>query len=255
MIKRIEVLRANGGTFTMIENHLLTDPTVSPVAKAVYAILCKHADNRTSNTVASRTTFSSELGVTPKTITESIKKLEKAKWIVVKRKHKAVSQYWVGVKPPPDNPIDSLGVDFTPLEGSDDTLSRVETTQILNTDYTDKHISVIPKKRKRKGFSITQEEREKIKEIIGYLNMVTGRNYDWRTLPTQKLLKARMSEPENYKVEGFKLVIDHKFREWGKPDNPYKKYLRPDTLFKQDKMENYFNEALADLERSGTDGS
>lgn len=79
--------------------------------------------------------------------------------------------------------------------------------------------------------------KEELKNIIDYLNLKTGKNFQTSTNKTHSLIQARVKE--GYTLENFKTVIDRKAAEWL---NTYQdKYLRPETLFGT-KFEGYLNE-------------
>lgn len=80
------------------------------------------------------------------------------------------------------------------------------------------------------------------KEIVEYLNLVTGSSYRCQTRKTQSLIKARMNE--GFSVDDFKTVIDKKNAEWGN-DPKMSKFLRPETLF-GNKFEGYLNQQTRD---------
>lgn len=79
--------------------------------------------------------------------------------------------------------------------------------------------------------------KEIYKEIIDYLNEVTGKRYR-HTDVTIKLIKARLNE--GFTVDDFKQVIDKKTKDW-KDDPKMKDYIRPQTLFGT-KFEGYLNQ-------------
>lgn len=79
--------------------------------------------------------------------------------------------------------------------------------------------------------------KEIYKEIINYLNEVTGKRYR-HTDVTIKLIKARLNE--GFTVDDFKQVIDKKTKDW-KDDPKMKDYIRPQTLFGT-KFEGYLNQ-------------
>lgn len=83
------------------------------------------------------------------------------------------------------------------------------------------------------------------REIIDYLNEVTGSKYSYKTEATNKLIKARIKD--GYSVDDFKTVIDNKFDEWGS-DEKMSKYLRPETLF-GNKFESYLNSNTKTVEK------
>ena len=83
-----------------------------------------------------------------------------------------------------------------------------------------------------------KENRPDYKSIITYLNKKAGRDYRHTTLAYRKLINARFKE--GYTEEDFKTVIDVKCDEWVGETN--EKYLRPKTLFSNDKFDTYLNE-------------
>ncbi|MGV3007220.1 conserved phage C-terminal domain-containing protein [Streptococcus pluranimalium] len=79
------------------------------------------------------------------------------------------------------------------------------------------------------------------KEILDYLNELTNSNFRATNKSTQKLINARLNE--GYTVDDIKLVIKDKTAEWGH-DRNMENYLRPSTLFKVSKFEEYLEKAL-----------
>ena len=79
------------------------------------------------------------------------------------------------------------------------------------------------------------------KEILDYLNELTNSSFRETNKSTQKLINARLNE--GYTVDDIKLVIKDKTAEW-KHDRNMEKYLRPSTLFKVSKFEEYLEKAL-----------
>lgn len=78
-----------------------------------------------------------------------------------------------------------------------------------------------------------------IKDIVDYLNLVTGSKYRYKTKDTQKHIKARLKD--GYSFEDFKDVIDKKYKEW--KGTEFERYLAPDTLFGT-KFEKYLNQNI-----------
>ena len=89
--------------------------------------------------------------------------------------------------------------------------------------------------------SITDSTISIIKDIIDYLNLVLNTKYSYKTVNTQKHIKARLKD--GYIFEDFKTVIDKKAREW--KGTSMEKFLRPDTLFGT-KFESYLNQNIVD---------
>lgn len=95
--------------------------------------------------------------------------------------------------------------------------------------------------------SVTDTDIEKIKEIILYLNEVTGSRYKANTDKTRKAIHARLAE--GFTVDDFKTVIDKKFDDW--KGTEWEKYLRPETLFGT-KFEGYLNQKMIKKTNSAT---
>lgn len=80
--------------------------------------------------------------------------------------------------------------------------------------------------------------REQAREILGFLNAKTGRNYrmvDANLAPIMARLKEGATERD------FRVVIARKVREWG-ADEKMATYLRPATLFNATKFNQYVGE-------------
>ena len=80
------------------------------------------------------------------------------------------------------------------------------------------------------------KKKEKIGEVIDYLNEKTGSKYKANTADTVKHINARLAE--GFTVDDFKKVIDNKTAEW--LGTEMAQYLRPATLFGT-KFESYLN--------------
>ena len=79
--------------------------------------------------------------------------------------------------------------------------------------------------------------RERIVQVISYLNEKAGTKYRPTTAKTKSVINARLAE--GFTVEDFKIVIDKKCAEWI-GDEKMERYLRPETLFGT-KFEGYLN--------------
>ena len=79
----------------------------------------------------------------------------------------------------------------------------------------------------------TIKSGEIVKTVISYLNSRAGTAYKATGEKTKKLIGARVND--GFTVDDFKIVIDNKVEEWGKPPKPGEKdmriYIRPETLF------------------------
>lgn len=84
-------------------------------------------------------------------------------------------------------------------------------------------------------------------EVIDYLNTLTNSKYKWNSVETLNLIRDRIEE--GYSVEDFKEVILKKYKEWS--GTIYAKYIRPSTLFKESKFDEYLNQKRVDNNKEG----
>lgn len=112
----------------------------------------------------------------------------------------------------------------TPIRGSIDTVQA----SVSDTDTDSDTVSITD-----------NNYIDIIKDIIDYLNLVLNTNYRYKTVNTQKHIRARIND--GYTLEDFKNVIDKKVKEW--KGTSMEKFLRPDTLFGT-KFESYLNQNI-----------
>lgn len=79
-------------------------------------------------------------------------------------------------------------------------------------------------------------------EIIDFLNILSNSKYKWNSVEILNLIRCRIEE--GYSVEDFKEVILKKYNEWS--GTIYAKYIRPSTLFKEGKFDEYLNQKRVD---------
>lgn len=79
-------------------------------------------------------------------------------------------------------------------------------------------------------------------EIIDFLNILSNSKYKWNSVETLNLIRDRIEE--GYSIEDFKEVILKKYNEWS--GTIYAKYIRPSTLFKEGKFDEYLNQKRVD---------
>lgn len=214
-------------------------------AKIMYALLYNRLDlsleskwhDRNGKVFMYFTTaeFCEELGCSEKTVTKIKKELVTSGLLREERQGltKPNRLYILGPKivkqePPETEKIPSRTVENTALD-----TQEVQTikTDIRKTDIDNNKLSIY-------------------KEIISYLNEMTKSSFRVNNKSTQKLIDARLNE--GYSVSDLKLVIKDKTDEWmhkvGVPDwqkdKDMTKYLRPSTLFKASKFEEYLQKAL-----------
>ncbi len=88
-----------------------------------------------------------------------------------------------------------------------------------------------------------------IQEAITYFNKVSGCDYKAESKATIKVITARIKE--GFSIEDFKLVIDSKNKEWIIGSN-MRQYLRPTTLFNENKFESYLEYAKQNLKSNAS---
>lgn len=92
---------------------------------------------------------------------------------------------------------------------------------------------MIPNRRAAtRSSSAHKQEYNKIKEVVDYLNQISGRKFQAKGQGLS-FISGRLSE--GYTVEDCKLVCDFK---WNDPKFD-KQYFRPQTLFRQSNFEGY----------------
>jgi len=78
-------------------------------------------------------------------------------------------------------------------------------------------------------------------EIVDYLNTKLGSKFKPTSKETIKLIQGRLKE--DFSIQDFKTVIDNKYSTWHN-DDKMRTYLRPSTLFRGGKFEEYLNETI-----------
>ena len=82
---------------------------------------------------------------------------------------------------------------------------------------------------------------KEINDIIYYLNNETNKKFTTESDFVKDLIVDRLEE--NYTIDDFKSVIDHKTKEWLN-NKEFNKNLRPGTLFSKNNFEKYLNESV-----------
>lgn len=82
---------------------------------------------------------------------------------------------------------------------------------------------------------------KEINDIIYYLNNEINKKFTTESDFVKDLIVDRLEE--NYTIDDFKSVIDHKTKEWLN-NKEFNKNLRPGTLFSKNNFERYLNESV-----------
>lgn len=94
----------------------------------------------------------------------------------------------------------------------------------------------LPKKG-REGKGREEKEREAACSLLGYLNLLTGKEF--REVDSNlSLIKARLKEP-GVTSDGITRMIERQCELW-KDDPKMSQYLRPETLFGKSKFDSYY---------------
>lgn len=88
--------------------------------------------------------------------------------------------------------------------------------------------------------AVRTEKQEVYARIINYLNNRCGVAFKVTNTETIKFIQERLDE--GFAEEDFYTVIDKKANEW--IGTKWEQYLRPCTLFRKDKFENYLNQNI-----------
>ena len=180
--------------------------------------------HKTGECWASNNYFARLYEVSPSTISNWVKSLEKEQLITVEyvKKGKEIDKRIIKI-----TGIQNIDYLFNKLDGG---IQNIE--EGYSKNLKENNTSTNNKNNNKKKIY-----KEMIENTINYLNKITGKNYKPTTPNTIKHLTARINE--GYNDWDFMDVIDTKAKEWMGTD--MEKYLRPDTLFGS-KFENYLNQ-------------
>lgn len=129
-----------------------------------------------------------------------------------------------------------ISLDITYKEGSKEILYRY--LRILPYPMEEKVNTPMEEKVKENNTDINNTFNNNIVLIIEYLNSICGTNYKPTSKTTKRLIVARLKE--HYTVDDFKKVIFTMSSKW--KGTKFEQYLRPSTLFNEDKFEGYLNQ-------------
>lgn len=198
-----------------VERKIWTDNTISCVEKCI--LLEIDSLDGEDGCFATNAHFQEFFGISPATVTRSIKKLEEKGMIHVTYNTSKKGMMRV---------INLTGGSTQNDEGGLLNLTG-GSPQNDEGSYNNKSINIDK-----------QEDNIPFLEIIDLLNRETGKHYQARSTSTKRLIKARWRE--GFRIPDFKKVIRKKSAEWGK-DPKMSSYLRPETLFGT-KFESYLNQ-------------
>ncbi|MFR7590250.1 MAG: conserved phage C-terminal domain-containing protein [Longibaculum sp.] len=93
---------------------------------------------------------------------------------------------------------------------------------------------------KKDNSQVDEETKNKVTEIIKYLNLKTNKNLRVEAKVNREQIEARLKE--GYTIKDFKYVIDVKTQEWLHSD--MEAWLVPSTLFRPKNFERYLNQKM-----------
>ena len=126
-------------------------------------------------------------------------------------------------------------IDIEIVPGSRNHTRIISITKIVRPPYQNSKTPLLKQQETKENKTINKT----INSAIEYLNLKANKRFNNKSKDAQ-LLKQLIKQ--NYTLEDFKLVIDHKVYEWLN-DTEMKKFLRPSTLFGS-KFDRYLNEAI-----------
>lgn len=227
--------------FTVMSNYHFKDKSLSWKAKGVLSLMLSLPEDW-DYSITGLATLSTD-GVTA--TRTAVQELEKCGYLTrtpVREKGKIIDWDYVVYEyphmeePPLENlTVENLTIDFTPQ------LNTKEIKELNNKN------NINPKQSSSQLFTVNtpttletkdKEVKEKIKEVVEYLNKVLGTKYSPKTSSTSKDLKSLLNR---YTVDDIKKVINYKHKQW--KGTEMEEYLRPSTLFRMSKFESYYNNA------------
>lgn len=128
--------------------------------------------------------------------------------------------------------------------GKTEKRQKKDTVFLVNTGFLE--VEKDKKKTEKRQKTITEKDKEQsedteiYKRIIEHLNMVCGTRYRCESEDSTKFIRERLDE--GFSEEDFYDVIDKKANEW--LGTQWEQYLRPYTLFRKEKFENYLNQKV-----------
>ena len=117
------------------------------------------------------------------------------------------------------------------------TVEQRETMKFVKDDAKESNEPAKKTEKHKEGNQVKAKKSKEVTEVIDYLNEKTGARYKPSSQANRNLVLARMNE--GYTVQDLKTVIDNQVSAWRGTE--WEKYLRPSTLFRASKIENYLN--------------
>ena len=201
---------SNRAFYSILPANVRYDEDLTPNAKLLYSEITALCGEK-GYCWASNEYFAKLYGVSKKSVSTWISQLAKKRYITVEIEYK---------------------------DGSKEILHRY--LRIFQYPMEEKVNTPMEEKVKENNTIINNTINNYIVEIVDYLNNVCGTSYKYNSKKTVTLIKARLNE--KYTVDDFKKVIDTMHAKWRGTE--FEQYLRPATLFNEDKFEGYLNQKI-----------
>jgi len=117
------------------------------------------------------------------------------------------------------------------------TANNTANTHLIVCNY-DRYNGEQHREQHREQHKYNKDNNKERKNIVEYLNKITGKNFKTSSNSTKRLISARIND--GFTLEDFITVINVKSSQWLNSD--MEQYLRPTTLFSPSKFESYLNE-------------
>ena len=217
---KVKIKDARQQNYFIISNWVVDKEELSIYEKMIYIVLCRYADNQTSDCYPSLKTIAKKSDITKPTAIKYINKLIDKGYIKKTKRKK------------------DDGGDYSNVY----TIYNITPVKEINTpskrDWQGGVKELNTKKTKKKK---TKKKKESVpyQKIIKDLNKVAWRNFKSSTKSYQKLIKARRNEW--YRLEDFKKIHRHQQKEWDW--TKFEQYLVPSTLYRPSKFPKYIASA------------
>lgn len=185
---------------------------------------------KTGECWASNNYFARLYKVSPSSISNWVKKLEKEDFITVeyKKKGKEIEKRIIKIKG-----IQNIDYLFNKL---DEGIQNIEQGYSKNLKENNTSINNININNKKEIY----KEKEICKRVIDRLNELNNTKYSATSENTLKFIKGRLND--GYTEEDLLLVVEKMSYLWHQPnEKDMTLYLRPSTLFRPTNFENYLN--------------
>lgn len=211
--------------YITILDFMVTDLKLKGNELIIFALIYGFSQDDSSNFCGSLTYIQNRTGLSRPTVVDILEKLVK-KELILKTTEFRNNLKTIIYKTSKET---LLGVVKFPSNTSKETLPPIlyNTKDIKKDIYSD----------------VDEDIKNKVTEIIKYLNSKTNKHFRVEAKSNRKPIEARLKE--GFTVKDFIHVIDVKTQDWLHTD--MNEYLCPETLFRSSKFEKYLNQKLKSI--------